>query len=477
MAGLKTEAWKTFKLAIPMIIGQVSVHLTQVIDAAMIGRVGVDELAAAAFATNFYMLFLMTGYGITVAMSIQVASAFGQGNHETQRNYVAAGVVSTTVFGIFLAALIHAVLPATEHLGQAPEVLRHAQSYLILLGWSTAPVLVIAGLKGACESIDRPWFPLPYTIGVLPLNGFLNWVFIYGNLGMPAWGLDGAGYATLLSRVIMILWLWRDLEKRGYFGDPFGLMELLKRGFKKSWSLLKMGLTTGLQITFEVASFNGAAIMMGWISAAALAAHQIAIQIVGTIFMVPLAISFAVSIRIGQALGSGDPRKAQSIGYANALVALILMTLSAIGIWMLREPLIGLFIGRNVANAEAVLAAGIVFLSIASIFQIGDGLNIILLGFVRGYSDVKIPTLLAFIIFWCVGLPLAFFLAFGGDILSETMPAAFRRAAAWGAGLGGKGIWIALAISLSLSATVIGIRAVVIAKRTLRNPSLQDKPC
>ena len=448
-----------------MIIGQVAVHLTQVIDAAMIGRVGVDELAAAAFATNFYMLFLMTGFGITVALSIHIAGAFGQKNSDEQRDYLAAGVISTTAFGIVLGGLMHLLLPLTEFLGQPPEVLFHAKSYLLLLGWSTAPVLVVAGLKGACESINRPWFPLPYTLGVLPLNALLNWVFIYGNLGMPAWGLDGAGLATLLSRLIMIVWFWHDLTKKHFFGEPLGLLELFQRGITRTWNLLKMGITTGLQITFEVASFNGAAIMMGWISAAALAAHQIAIQIVGTVFMVPLALSFAVSIRVGQALGTQDPKQAREIGLANALVSLVIMSASAVAFVLYGEPLIGLFIGRNVPEAEAVLTAGVIFLSIAAIFQIGDGLNIMLLGFVRGYRDVRVPTIISFVIFWCIGLPLAFFLAFGGDIESATMPAFFRTAAEWGAGMGGRGIWIALAINLWLSAAAIGLRAWFVIRR------------
>ncbi|MGB0370579.1 MAG: MATE family efflux transporter [Opitutales bacterium] len=465
MAQLKREAWDTFKLAVPMIIGQVSVHLTQVIDAAMIGRVGVNELAAAAFASNFYMLFLMTGFGLTVALSVYIAGAFGQKNEEEQRDYLAAGILSTTAFGLLMAAAMHWALPITEHMGQPSLVIMHAQSYLILLGWSTAPVLIIAGLKGACESINKPWFPLPYTLGVLPLNAFLNWIMIYGNLGCPAMGLDGAGIATVLSRAIMIIWLWHDLGKRGFFGKPFGLLELFRRGALKTWSLLKMGITTGLQITFEVASFNGSAIMMGWIGAAALAAHQIAIQIVGTVFMVPLALSFAISIRVGQALGSNKPQQAKDIGLANAIVAATLMVVAAVGIWVFRENLIGLFIGKDVADAETVIAAGIIFLTIAAIFQIGDGLNIILMGYLRGYRDVRIPTISAFIVFWCIGLTLAFFLAFGGDVASPTMPEFFKPLAQHAAGMGGTGIWIALAIALWLSSAAMGIRAVIITRR------------
>ena len=343
---------------------------------------------------------------------------------------------------------------------------KDARSYLLLLGWSTAPVLVMAGLKGACESINKPWFPMLYTIGVLPLNAFLNWVLIYGNLGFPAMGLDGAGIATLLSRVVMIIWLWRDLGKQQFFGKPFSLFELLSRGFKKSWELLKMGVATGLQITFEVASFNGAAIMMGWIGAAARAAHQIAINLVGLIFMIPLALSFAVSIRVGQALGSNNREKARDIGLANAGVTFWLMTLSATAIWIFKDPLVAIFIGRDVADAAVVLEAGALFLSIAALFQIGDGLNIILMGFLRGYRDVQVPTIISFFVFWCLGLPMAFFLAFGGDSISETMPDVFRDAAKWGVGLGGVGIWIALAIVLFLSASVMAIRARVTVRRS-----------
>ena len=465
MLRLKTEAWSTFKLAIPMMLGQCAVHLTQVIDAAMIGRVGVNELAAAAFASNFYMVFLMMGFGMTVALSIFVAGAFGREDDEEQRTYLSTGLLAATGFGLFIALIMYWAVGLSEYLGQPREVLQHAQTYLVILGWSTAPVLVMAGLKGACESVNKPWFAVPFALGVLPLNVFLNWIFIYGNLGMPAWGLDGAGFATLLSRLIMIVWMWFAIGKQGLFGAPLGLFEMFQRGFSKMWTLLKMGFSAGLQITFEVASFNAAAIMMGWIGAAALAAHQIAINIVGLVFMIPLSLSFAVSIRVGQALGANKPEQARTIGWANALVSVLFMSVSAFCFWLFREPMIGMFLGRDLPDAEAVLQAGMVFLIIAAIFQIGDGLNIIMVGFLRGYRDVRIPTILTFIIFWGVGLPLAFFLAFGEDVVSETMPDVFRESAALGASLGGVGIWIALAIALCVGAVVMAARARWIANR------------
>ena len=459
MPRLKKEAWSTFKLAIPMMLGQVAVQMTQLIDAAMIGRVGVNELAAAAFASNFYMLFLMMGFGMTVALSIFVAGAFGRDDEEEQRTYLATGLLAAGGFGLFVAVLMHWAVGLSEYLGQPREVLKYAQTYLIILGWSTAPVLVMAGLKGACESVNRPWFAVPYMLGVLPLNVFLNWVFIYGNLGMPAWGLDGAGFATLLSRLIMIVWMWIAISKLRLFGKPLGLFEMFQRGFSKMWTLLKMGFTTGLQITFEVASFNAAAIMMGWIGAAALAAHQIAINIVGLVFMIPLSLSFAVSIRVGQAIGANEPERARAIGWSNALSSMIFMSVSAVCFWVFREQLIGFFLGKDVANADAVLQAGMAFLIIAAIFQIGDGINIIMVGFLRGYRDVRIATVLTFIVFWGAGLPLAFFLAFGQDVISETMPDVFRGAAVLGVGWGGVGIWIALAVALCLGSVVMGLRA------------------
>ena len=450
-----------------MMMGQMAVHLTQLVDAAMIGRVGVDELAAAAFAVNFYMLFFMVGFGLSIAVSIFTARAYGAGDSAGQRATLGAGINATFWLGVLLAVALHALLPVAEYFGQEPAVLGHARSYIILLGWSSAPVLMMAALKSYGEAIDRPWIPLIWTLAVVPVNVFLNWIFIFGNLGAPAMGLDGAGLATLLARIICFVLMWIGYEKAGLLERNWSLRELILPQWRAVKDIVKTGIGTGIQISFEVASFNVAAIMMGWIGAVSLAAHNIAISLVGLAFMIPLGLSFAISIRIGQALGAHQNQRASRIAWANVLFVIIIMACPATVLAAFRHQLPWIFLDRGLAETAQVAALAATFLLIAAFFQLGDGCNIILMGILRGYNDIRVPTILSFFIFWCFAIPLCFFLTFGTSLDLSRVPDFLQPLAHIGFALEGAGMWAALSAGLWVSAIIMASRTRGVIRRSL----------
>jgi MATE family multidrug resistance protein len=240
------------------------------------------------------------------------------------------------------------------------------------------------------------------------INIFLNWVFIFGHLGAPTLGLLGAGWATLLTRLFMLVVLVIAVSKI-HFADPaqrhaFFHGTFHRKGYR---DLLGLGVPAGCQVILEAAAFTFAAIMMGWISEAALAAHQIAISIASTTFMVPLGLSFAVAIRVSHAVGSNDPLRARLCVRGSLLMTLAFMSLTAVLICAFPQPLVALFIHDP---KVIVLAAHVLF--IAGLFQIFDGTQVLCAGALRGLHDVKLPTVINFSGYWLFGLPLSYLLAF-----------------------------------------------------------------
>lgn len=449
MKTMLQEIRRTLVLAVPIIIGQVAVHSLHLVDTAMIGRVGVTEVAAAAYAGSLFGLPLMFGFGLCTALTILVAQAFGARNLQGAKRVLRQGLVLSLLYGLLAFGLVVATQPLWFHrLGQPPDVAAAASPYFALLMAAMPTILIYQTLKHFCEAQDRPWLPLLWLMGAVVLNVLLNWVLIFGKLGFPALGLVGAGWATFIARLVSLLGFWWYLARRtNLLPGPWGL---------RTWKLqpqlvrqyLWIGIPIGFQIAFEVSAFNFAAIMMGWIGTTSLAAHQIAINLAAFTFMLPLGLSFAVSIRVGQAVGARDWARARTSGLSNFALAATFMALMGVGFLLGRHFLPTLFLGAHVADAGAVIALAATFLVVAALFQVGDGIQIVATGALRGLKDIRVPTALVFFAFWVVSLPLGFFLAFEIPFGGRTL----------GAGLGGMGIWLGLAIGICVNAGILTLR-------------------
>ncbi|MGJ3242652.1 MAG: MATE family efflux transporter [Opitutales bacterium] len=448
MARFTQEIRPTLKLALPMIIGQVGIHLIVVIDTAMIGRVGVVELAAAAFANNFVGPFMMFGFGLVSACSVLVAQAFGRSDAAGARTVVYLGLLLIGLYSVGLGVSMYGIKEAAHWLNQPPEVLEACWDYLILINWSNVPMLLFSCLKAYSEALNRPWYPLPFLGLALVLNVFFNWLLIFGNGGFPALGLEGAGWATLLSRLIALGALSVAMSRFG----PFYLRwrpASFRTDFRKVKTYLKLGVPTGFQILFEVTAFNLTTIMMGWVGTLTLAAHAIALNYAALTFMVPLALSFAVSIRVGQAAGQGDREKIRNIGKASTAVTVLFMGLAGLCFVVFRHQLPWLMLSPGQEDVAAVIALASVFLVVGAVFQIVDGLQVVMIGALRGLQDVTIPTISVFVVYWLICLPVGYLLGFP-------------------LGLGGLGIWYALAGGLALNALAMTGRFWYVAGRPLK---------
>jgi MATE family multidrug resistance protein len=313
-------------------------------------------------------------------------------------------------------------------------VVKDSRGYLIFLGLSMIPALAMTAGKAYSEALSRPWLPLFVVLADVLLNVLLNWLFIFGPGGWPALGLTGAGLATFLARVAgwgALAWLLRYLPAYAEYRVGRVSWAVLREHFPALW---RLGLPSGLQVLGEVTAFAVASLAMGWIGVTALAAHQIAITCAATTFMVPLGVSIALTVRVGQVRGAGDFHRLRRICLGGILLAVIAMSGGAVIFLLLGQELAGLF----VADGEVIRLAAKLLL-VAGIFQLFDGIQVVAVGGLRGLGDVRVPMFLTYGFYWVVALPLAGVLAF------------------W-AGLGAVGVWIGLAAGLALAAAVLGAR-------------------
>lgn len=428
------EFQKTVILAFPIVLSQMSQHLIQVIDSAMIGRVGVVPLAGAAFAGSIFTIPLVFCFGITVTTSILTSSAFGVGDMKRANHVLRVGLILCTIIGLFFAIGMDLTKDFLKYFGQSESVLSEAKPYFSLLAWSIVPALIFSCFKNYAEAMNRPWMPLKVLLLMLITNVFLNWILIFGKFGFPAMGLIGAGWGTLISRIVSVVVVIMVLGFGKNWSFRFRTRDWFRIKKNDVWEYLTIGVPSGFQIIFEVSAFVFAAIMMGWIGEITLAAHQIAINVASMTFMIALGISFATSVRIGQSYGRQDYHALRRIGLVGLAINAGLMMLSMMMFLILRE-IIPLWFVDN----EDVIALAARLIVIAGFFQVFDGIQISMISALRGMRDVKVPTFLVMFVYYGVCLPVAYYLGFVAKYKGE-------------------GIWFGLLIGLGFSATLLTIR-------------------
>ncbi len=425
---------KNFVLAVPVIIGQLGHIMVVVADTMMVGRVGVIPLAAATFASTFLNVLMVFGIGVSYAMTPLVA-ATPREDKKTLLTYLEGGFILNFLLSIGLTLIGVVAAHFLGYFGQDQQVAAEAYPYLIIVSTSLIPLMIFQTFRQYSEGLSDTFWPMVVSIVANLINIFFNYLLIYGNWGFPALGLAGAGYATLISRMLMpffMIWLLRHKIPRVRWVFNF---DVIKR-------MLKIGLPSGFQYLFEVVAFAGSAVMIGWISPQAQAAHQIAINMASVSFMCALGLSSAATIRVGNQMGLRNKQDLRLAGYTSLLSVLIVMSTSALIFIVLRDQLVSLYIDdaevRTIATRLLIIAAA---------FQLSDGLQAVGLGILRGLQDVKIPTLITFVAYWVVAIPLGYLLGF-----------TFH--------LGVDGVWYALSFGLTIAAAFHFIRFTRLVSQT-----------
>ncbi|HEX5692341.1 MAG TPA: MATE family efflux transporter, partial [Roseiflexaceae bacterium] len=300
------ESRLTLRLALPLMIGQLSQMLLGMADTVMIGRLGVTELAALTFANSLFHLPFVFGIGVLTAVSVYTSNRRGANNAAGARQSCRDGLVLGTLLGMLMFALSW---PLSNHLdlfGQPTEVSGRTPVYFRIVMFSVVPALASIALKNHADALNRPWPPFWIFLGGVLLNILLNWIMIYGKLGCPALGFEGAAWATLIARTAILLGMMVWLRRADGLRDWVPRRWWLGTRRKEIMAMLALGLPASAQMLFEVGAFSLAGLLMGKFGPEAMAAHQIAITLAATAFMVPLGFSMALTVRAGEANGAGE---------------------------------------------------------------------------------------------------------------------------------------------------------------------------
>jgi len=348
--------------------------------------------------------------------------------------YFRQSLLVNFILGIILCSLVFFSTESMPYLNQPAEVVELADSYLRIIALSIITSMVFQTYKQFIEGFSVMKPAMVVTISANIINWFTNWLLIYGNLGFPALGLDGAGIATFSSRVFMAVVLGFYVMRNKSFTQYDVNFHFRNINFSVIKKILSIGLPSGFQYFFEVGAFSFAVMMVGWIGTNQLAAHQIAINLASITFMAVLGISAAGAIRVGNAVGRQNIQEVRSAGFTALFSGASVMFISGIIFITLKNFLPTLYI-----SDEDVIKIASSLIVIAALFQVSDGTQGVGIGILRGLTDVKIPLLITFIAYWVIALPLGYLLAFNFN-------------------LGVEGVWIGLLTGLTASATMLTVR-------------------
>jgi multidrug resistance protein, MATE family len=436
-----SENRRTLALAAPIIAGFVGQMLMGWADTIMVGKVGVIPLAACAFANTVLAVPLVFGFAVLSSVSVRASLAFGAGRRRMSGEALRGGLLIALVLGILVGGGLHLAAPFLSVFGQGDEITNTSRNFLVICAWSAVPVFITTAAKNFCEALSRPWVPFWIMMAGVLLNIGLNWVFIYGNLGFPAMGIDGAGVATVSARIAVAT------AVVSYVLTAPSLKQALpvawfKRGCgAEIRRLLAIGLPSGGMQLAEISGFASGSLMMGWLGAGALAAHQIAITCAATTFMIPLGLSQAVAVRIGQARGAAEEARYLPIIFGAWGVTASIMTVFA-ALFMGAGTVIATWFVEN--SAVTVLAAQL--LLIAGLFQIFDGIQVTSAGALRGFEDTRTPMLIGVLSYWVVALPISYLCAFK-------------------LGFGPQGIWFGFVAGLAVASAALVTRLMLFVSR------------
>ena len=406
-AALRKELRPMLSLAVPVVIAELGWMSMSVVDTIMVGRLGPEAIGAVSIGAVLFYTVGVFGSGMLLGLDTLVPQSYGAGDLQDCHHSLVQAVYGSLAMGPLLMLPMFALLPWMDGLGLDPEVARLAKPYTNALLWSAPPLLLYMAFRHYLQGMDRVKAVMVTLVSANVVNALANWVFIFGELGMPAFGVAGAGWASCASRIYMCLALLGYMlydarrKKTGLLHAPLGLdMPRLKQ-------LARLGFPAAMQRGLEIGVFALATAIVGTLDAVSLAAHQIALQAASVSFMAPLGVSSAAAVRVGQALGRRDPEGAHRAGWTAIALGAVAMLAAGLVFFAIPEMIIRIF----TANAE-VIAIGVTLLYIAAFFQLFDGFQVVATGALRGAGDTQTPLITNLFGHWFLGLPVGYWLCF-----------------------------------------------------------------
>ncbi len=443
---LAVEFADTLKLAAPMALTQLGQIVMMTTDLALIGRLGEEAVAAAALAGTVYFVSFTLGLGVVSAVAPLAAQAFGARDLHRARRALRVGLWSALFISLPMMTFPLYGEQILLMLGQAEAPANLAQEYLLGLVWGAMPALWLIAIRGFMGALNRPEPVLWITLAAIPANGVLVYLLIHGVWALPPLGLFGAGIATTIVNFAMFLaGLWFAIFRR-----PFSKYHVLGKIWRIDWAMMRQLIAIGAPISLafmmEYGLFSSAALLTGLIGTTALAAHQVVLQVTAVLFMVPLGIGMAATVRVGHAAGRNDPAGVKRAGFVALLLGLVLGAGLTLMVIVSRFAIARLFLGNAAGSADATVELAATLLLVAATLFVADGVQTIIAGSLRGLKDTRIPLLFAAIGYWLIGFPAAWGLAFQAQ-------------------LGAIGVWIGLSVGTLVYALLLVLRFRRLANR------------
>ncbi|MEM1263657.1 MAG: MATE family efflux transporter [Pseudomonadota bacterium] len=445
------EVFPLLKLAWPLILNNLAVATMSFADAVMAGRLSDRDLAAVGVGSSVWNLFFLTCMGVLMAISPLVSQCFGAKNYNRIGAYVREGLKVGVALGIAIIAVAwFGADIAMDLIGIDTGFRALAVDYTRYIIWGAPAIMCFLAIRYGLEGIGHTLPILVCSVIALVINVAGNFIFMYGYFGAPALGGAGCGVASaiamwcLLAALLVYVWLDRRCQLLRVYSRHKSRITTMKT------EILNLGIPISANILAEAGLFISVSLLMGRLSANAAAAHQIALNYASTMFMIPMALASAITVRVGQAVGSGSLPVARQRGFVGIAICAGFMTVSAAVLLVFKNSIVGFY-----TTDAAVGATAVTLLFVAAIFQISDGVQVGAAGALRGFKDTRIPLVLNLIAYWVIGFALAYKEAIG----IEPTP---------------RGIWIGFVFGLTVAAILLTGRYVFLTQREIKRFTATD---
>lgn len=447
------EFRQNITLAWPVILGMVGHTLIGLVDHIMVGRIGATELAAVSLGNSMVFIAMSVGIGFSTAITPMVAQGDSAKDEGMVRGVFHHGLLLCAFLGMALFSVVMLAKPIMHHMGQPAEVVALAVPYVNWVAFSLIPVVVFQGYKQFADGMSLTKYDMYAAVASNVVHVIINYLLIYGVWIFPKMGITGAALGTVISRVLMVVYMHYLLshnEKLKQYFHGFSWASIKKSMLKK---IVAMGIPSSMQMLFEVALFTTAIWLSGSLGKESQAANQIALSLASLTFMFAMGLSVAAMVRVGNQKGLQDYNRLRIVARSIFLLVVLVEIVFAVAFVALHQFLPHLFLNSEastiVADNQQVISIASSLLLVAAVFQISDGIQVVVLGALRGIQDVKIPTAITFVSYWLIGFPISFWLGLHTDLKAI-------------------GIWIGLLAGLSAAALFLYLRFNYLTKALTR---------
>ena len=442
---LAAELRATLALATPLAGANLAQMGMQVTNMVMVGHLGAVPLAAAGLGAALYSTLLMTCQGVLTAVAPLAAHAVGADDHPSAGGIGSAGLIVALLLAAPVIAILALLPRLLAALGYDVELVAAIRDFLWVVACGAPAFLGFAVLRFLLVAVFRARIVMVVSLVAVPLNAALNWVLIFGHFGAPELGILGSALATAIVQWLMLFsfagYLLRASTKMRF--------RIGRRVWRDIPRILRLGLPIGGLRALEIGLFVTTGVLMGTFGAAPLGAHQLVFNVVGVCFMVPLGLSQTATVRVAFQLGTGAPSGARRAAGVALVLGAAFMAGSAVLLFTAPRMLVGLYLDLSDPTNRDLIEVALRLLFIAALFQVFDGVQVIAVGALRGYSDTAVPMVIAAIGYWAVGFA-------GGWLLAFPL------------GFGALGLWLGLALGLAAVATALSLRLLSRARMHVR---------